>query len=308
MSVVSVIVPCYNADASIAAALESALAQDVSVEVLVIDDGSTDNSLAIAREFEPRVRVVSGANRGVSLARNTGIAETGSEWVVFLDADDMLEPNTLAQRIATAKAKAASVVISDWQEMHDDGFGRLVVGAHKNIDWQAIEADAEVATATSVWATTSAILYNRAIVEKIGGFRRDLPIIQDARFLFDAAYNGARFAHFPHVGARYRVSSKSLSRRAPVQFWHDVLTNGTQIETLWRARGVLSPQQSVALAGIYDAAARGLFEAESMDYFKAVTQQHALKHPVPIHPRIAAPLARAVGLRRARQIFSWVGR
>ena len=59
----------------------------------------------------------------------------------------------------------------------------------------------EVATAVTVWATTAAILYRRTILDnsRIGGFRRDLPVIQDARFLFDAAFQGARFAHAPHI-------------------------------------------------------------------------------------------------------------
>lgn len=305
---VSVIVPAYNAAATLAATLESAFAQDIPVEVLVVDDGSTDGSLAVARSFGPQVRVLTGPNRGASAARNIGMKETEGTWIVFLDADDMLEPGTLSQRLAAAKTANADVVICDWLELRDDGCGGVAPGARRSIDWSALEADAELATAVHVWATTAAIFYRRALVETIGGFRPDLPVIQDARLLFDAAHHGARFARSDHVGARYRVLAQSLSRRDPVRFWRDVLANGAQIEALWRMRGALTPRQEAALSGIYNNAARGLFAAESVDYFSAVARQRALHNSMPLHSRIAAPLARKVGLPRARRILAWVGR
>ena len=143
---------------------------------------------------------------------------------------------------------------------------------------------------------------------RIGGFRADLPVIQDARFFFDAAYHGARFARSEHLGAKYRVLPQSLSRRNPGRFWEDVLKNGIQIEALWRARGELSSQQISGLLGIYNNSARGLFSSESLGYFQAVDRQYGLTNAVPLHSRIAAPLARLVSLPRARQMLAWVGR
>jgi glycosyltransferase involved in cell wall biosynthesis len=302
----AVIVPCYNAASTLVGTLESALAQDMPVEVIVIDDGSSDSSLAVARRFEPYVRVVTGPNRGVSAARNRGIAETTAEWIIFLDADDLLESGTLSQRLAAAKAADADVVICDWVDIHDDGTGQLASGAHRSIDWSALEANAELATAVHVWATTAAILYRRWVVDRIGGFRPDLPIIQDARFLFDAAYHGARFAQSPHVGARYRILPGSLSRGNPARFWEDVLLNGQQIEALWRAKGSLDDQHRSAIFGIYNNAGRGLFATGHPRYFEAVERQRDLGLALPRHSRVAAPLARLVGLRAARSVLSLV--
>ncbi len=303
---VAVIVPCYNAASTLAATLESALAQNMPVEVIVVDDGSSDNSLAVARAFEPAVRVVTGPNRGASAARNSGIAETTAEWIVFLDADDMLEPGTLGQRLAAAEAANADIVICDWRDIDDDGTGRLTAGARRAVDWPALEADAELATAVHVWATTAAILYRRSIVEKIGGFRPDLPIIQDARFLFDAAYYGARFTRSAHIGAKYRILRGSLSRRHPVRFSEDVLLNGQQIEALWRAKGSLDDEHRNALLGIYNSAGRGLFAAGHPRYFEAVERQRRLGLALPRHSKVAAPLARLMGLRAARSMLSLV--
>ena len=90
-------------------------------------------------------------------------------------------------------------------------------------------------------------MYRRSLVEKIGGFREDLPVIQDARFLFDAAYHGARFAHSAHVGARYRISPQSLSRRDPARFWRDALLNGNADRSaVAKARRALTSRRMTA--------------------------------------------------------------
>jgi len=99
---------------------QSACAQDdVDHEVVLIDDGSTDLSLEIARSFEPPVRVLSGPNRGASVARNRGIAETESAWIVFLDADDLLVSGTLRRRLQRQPAQMSSCAIgrsfSTWE-------------------------------------------------------------------------------------------------------------------------------------------------------------------------------------------------
>jgi hypothetical protein len=284
------------------AAVDSCIAQDADLDILVIDDGSTDASLTIARGLEPRVRVLTGQNRGVSATRNRGIAETTGEWMVFLDSDDLLLSGTLRMRIEIAEVMDADVVICDWQDLALTMNGP-VDGPIRSIDRAALEEDAEIACATHVWAPPAALMYRRRIVDKIGGFRSDLPVIQDARFLFDAAYHGARFTYSPHLGARYRVGQQSLSRRDPGLFLRDVLTNGKQIEALWRARGELTSKQRDALAGIYNHASRCLFAAAKYDYFEAVDGQLWLGGQLPLHSRIVAPLARAVGLRPARQIL-----
>jgi glycosyltransferase involved in cell wall biosynthesis len=279
------------------------LAQQCVAETIVIDDGSTDDSLAVARAFEPAVRVLAGPNQGVSAARNRGIAETTAPWLLFLDSDDLLTPQTLKTRLSSAAG--ADVVISDWEEMIDEG-GAITAGPHRAIDWPALKADAELATAVHVWATTAALLYRRSIVERIGGFRPDLPIIQDARFLFDAAYHGARFAQSSHVGAQYRILPASLSRRNPARFWEDVLLNGQQIEAVWRAKGSLDDAHRSAVFGIYNSAGRGLFAAGHRRYFEAVERQRQLGLALPRHSQLAAPLARLVGLRAARSMLSLV--
>jgi glycosyltransferase involved in cell wall biosynthesis len=301
---VAVVIPCYNAETTLAASVLSATTQHLQPQVVIIDDGSTDNSLSIARSFEPQVRVMTGPNRGVSFARNMGISVTTSEWILFLDADDMLKPDTLARRIEVAKSKSADVVICDWMEEFTDKLGRIVEGQRRNVDRSAIEKNAELIIAKNVWAPTAAILYRRSIVNHVGGFRVDLPIIQDARFLFDAVYSGARIAIAEHIGAIYRMQPGTLSRRDPGEFWSDVLKNAKQIEELLRKRRPLSKEDISVLADMYNDTARGLFDADRVEYFDAVERQYALGTKLPLHTRLARPLARAIGVRGARLLLS----
>jgi glycosyltransferase involved in cell wall biosynthesis len=293
------VIPCYEAAATLGRTLASVLNETSQNDVIVIDDGSTDDTLDVARACVPSAHILTGPNRGVSGSRNRGIAASTAEWLLFLDADDMLMPGTIATRLETARASGADVVICDWEEMIDDGNGQLRAGPHRSVDWPALAADAELAIATHVWAPPAAILYRRSLVERIGGFRLDLPVIQDARFLFDAAYHGGRFAHSAHVGAKYRIAPGSLSRRDPARFCDDVLRNGQQIEALWRARGTFTAARRQAVHAIYNGAARGLLATAHPSYYAAIDAQRSLGLPLPYYARVATPLARLLGLSAA---------
>lgn len=94
---VSVVIPAFNAERTLGEAVRSALAQvPAPLEVLVVDDGSTDATRAVAEGFGPPVRVLTGPNAGPSAARNRGVREARGSWIAFLDADDLWEPGYLA--------------------------------------------------------------------------------------------------------------------------------------------------------------------------------------------------------------------
>jgi glycosyltransferase involved in cell wall biosynthesis len=96
-TLVSVIVPSYNAEAYLAETLVSALAQNWQpLELIVVDDGSTDGSVAVAAGFSDRVRVVACPHRGLAAARNAGIAAARGEFLLHLDADDLLARDAIS--------------------------------------------------------------------------------------------------------------------------------------------------------------------------------------------------------------------
>ncbi|HEU6446894.1 MAG TPA: glycosyltransferase [Verrucomicrobiae bacterium] len=124
---VSVIVAAFNAEKFIAETLASVCAQTFGdFEVIVVDDGSTDNTAAIAREFcqkDSRFQLVQRPNGGISSARNLGIQKARSEWVAFLDSDDIWLPEKLARQMALAAADPkADLIFTNyhaWDGEHD---------------------------------------------------------------------------------------------------------------------------------------------------------------------------------------------
>lgn len=107
MSEVSVIIPAYNQGHYLAAAIQSALDQtQANVEVLVIDDGSTDDTAQVAQQFtDPRVRYIHQANRGLSGARNTGIRHASGDFLTYLDSDDLFLPRKLELLLGELRAR-----------------------------------------------------------------------------------------------------------------------------------------------------------------------------------------------------------
>jgi len=133
---VSVIVPAYNAEPFLARTLQSALGQTYeALEIIVIDDGSTDSTGAVARAFaqgDQRVRVISVPNGGVAKARNIGIREAAGELIAFLDADDLWHPAKLEHQIAALdEMKDAAAVYTLTRDIDVDdrvfGLGRRTV-------------------------------------------------------------------------------------------------------------------------------------------------------------------------------------
>jgi glycosyltransferase involved in cell wall biosynthesis len=244
---ISVIIPCYNAERTLAATITSALEQDVEKEVIVVNDGSTDGSAKIIGEFGNRIRSLSTPNMGVSSARESGTTLACGQYIQYLDSDDLLAPATLGARLEAVAN--ADIVHTDWQKLEFGRDGTYVLADIIQPDLAAIERDAEEATATSeFWAPPAALLYRREIVERIGGWPAGLPVVQDARYLFEAARHKARFAYVAGVGAYYRVSPDSLSRRNLTRFIADCARNTSEIETIWRGQGALASSRVNALA------------------------------------------------------------
>ena len=120
---VSVVIPAKNVAAYVGETIASALAQDEVTEVIVVDDGSTDDTLAIVRAVsDPRLHLMTNDSAGVSSARNLGARHASGDWLVFLDADDRLRPGAVAALLAAARrAPRAVLVYGDYNTIDSEG-------------------------------------------------------------------------------------------------------------------------------------------------------------------------------------------
>lgn len=127
MAEVSVIVPVYNAEKTLSRSVGSVLAQtEPDWELWLVNDGSSDGSLALCREYEasdPRIHVIDKPNGGVGSARNAGLDAAAGEYVAFLDSDDAYEPDFLKTLLTLSKREGAPVVCGSVREVYPEKNG-----------------------------------------------------------------------------------------------------------------------------------------------------------------------------------------
>lgn len=125
MCKISIIIPVYNTEKFIERCLKSIVNQSLKeIEIIVVNDGSTDNSLELIRKFEKidkRLKVIDKKNGGLSSARNAGIEEAKGEYLLHIDSDDWIEQDYLKDIYSFAKEKRLDIVVTDFYLDYDDG-------------------------------------------------------------------------------------------------------------------------------------------------------------------------------------------
>jgi glycosyltransferase involved in cell wall biosynthesis len=205
---VTIIVPCYNGEAFLEEAIRSALTQSyAAVEVLVIDDGSTDNSAAIARRFP--VRLVQQENRGLSGARNRGVRESTGSYIVFLDADDRLLPEAIEHGLQALEARPdCAMAVGDHVFISSDGSS-----LGKSGKTGSAGSPYEKLLKSNFIEMISSVLFRRSIFDQVGGFKSALRVAED----YDLYLRIARMwpvCHHAVVVAEYRMHANNTSRNS----------------------------------------------------------------------------------------------
>ena len=203
---VSVIVPCHNLGRYLDEAIDSVLAQTFDdLEILVVDDGSTDpETIAILADYaRPKTRVIRSANRGVSGARNLAIENSAGEYICALDADDRLAPTFLEKTIRVLDHDPSVAFVSTWLRT----FGDEEWEWHQDrCDLVALLAECTVMTAAPV---------RRAVLREVGGYDLAMGKIfaEDWDLWIRIVERGHRGMILPEVLFHYRRTSESNSRR-----------------------------------------------------------------------------------------------
>lgn len=304
----SVIIPYHNARQWLPATLQSVVVQRWErMEVILVDDGSSDDGVREMAKMHPELRVVRTANQGPSRARNVGTSLARGRYLQYLDADDLLEPGKLATQVAVLEDSGADVAYGAWQRLCARAEGVFAAAAY--VDRQLSE-NPEIDLFTDFWCPPAAYLFRRDLVERVGGWNERLPIIQDARFALDCALHGGRFVHCPGLMASYRVhAAGSVSSRDPVGFVRDCFHNAREVEQWWVPHGGLSDERRAALVKVYGYVARASFVSDGVTFEAAYVALRRLQpRYAPRYPWHLALASRVVGYRQAEHLALWYRR
>lgn len=186
---VSVVIPVYNGEAFVATAINSVLTQQYeNIEIIVVNDLSTDNTLAVLETFSDQIRVINNnENKGASFSRNQGIKAATGDYIAFLDADDIWFPNKLNRQIDALTSHPdclfsyGLVKVQSITEEHEELLNS------QNIDYCPVKIRTLREVFKSPYFSTSTIIIARKLCHDIGFFREDLKTAEDIDFCLKAA-------------------------------------------------------------------------------------------------------------------------
>jgi GT2 family glycosyltransferase len=231
---VSILIPCHNAERWLEQAIASALAQThPPAEIIVVDDGSTDRSAAIAASFAPRVALIRTTRCGGGAARNRLLEASNGEWLQYLDADDYLLPEKIERQMRTAEELRADVVYSP-VIIRDEASGAETL-------YEGASGDALLDFVRWGPFQTSAMLWRRQALLEVSGWKADQPVCQEHELILRLIQSGARFAYCPSASTVYRRhASPSVSRRDPLETIRTRMALTDDFERWLASRGLLN--------------------------------------------------------------------
>ena len=209
---VTIIIPCYNAEPFLRETLDSTLRQTVAPhEVILVDDGSTDKSAAIARSYGPPVKVIAQPNQGESVAMNAALAAATGEHVIFLGADDVLHPELIEHQLRALDGRPNAVACTGFAFF----MGDISAAFHPTMPRASAffpEIIASNLCPPSCW------MYPKERIIQAGCFHAPQRYFEDWDLNFRVALTGAQLIPVEVVGFYYRQHEKSqLASLAPAE-------------------------------------------------------------------------------------------
>ncbi|MEG3981376.1 glycosyltransferase [Microcoleus sp. T3B2] len=205
---VSVIIPAYNGERYIAQAVESVISQTYkNWEILVVDDGSTDDTRQALQPYFDKIRYVYQENQGVAAARNRGIQESRGELIAFLDQDDFFLSDKLAGQVALFDAQPSlGIVNSGWRIVKEQGETVSDING-----WEYFPTLNLKTWIVQMPVLPSAMMFSRKWLENVGGFNSEFDSVDDADLVLRLALLGCESAWLPQVTVCYRQHDKNVS-------------------------------------------------------------------------------------------------
>jgi glycosyltransferase involved in cell wall biosynthesis len=243
----SVIIPNYNNGATLARAIESVLAQTHAAhEIIVIDDGSTDDTADVARRYDGRIVYVYQANAGVSAARNRGMELATGEWLAFVDADDEFAPDRLALHADWIRDEPDLDFLLADQEMRDpqgkllgtfvaaSGAGKRLLARHpQSARIPLQEADFEDLIGDGFMEIRT-ISFPREKFVRLGGFPLGHKVGEDLHLFIRLVADSNKAGVVPRIVATYHIYPTSALRKDPVGAAESFIASIESLEPLLR--------------------------------------------------------------------------
>lgn len=242
---VSILIPAYNAEEWIGQAIDSALAQrNVNVEVVVIDDGSTDGTVDVIRRYGGDIIWEAAANRGAPAARNRALALSSAPWVQYLDADDYLELGKVAGQLAVLRRHPEADVL--YGPVTIEWYSR--VGVERKLEEITEPHDPWVLLARWYLPQTGSPLWRRAALMDVGGWREDQPCCQEHELYLRLLLANKRFVYHPEGGAVYRrFEHGTLSTKNPPLVRTERAKIEARMEQFLLESGAMTPERQWAI-------------------------------------------------------------
>lgn len=207
LPLVSIIIPLYNAEKYVAEAIESVINQTyTNWELIIVNDGSIDNSLAIAKSFEnEKIKVFSQENKGASAARNFGYSLSKGDFIKFFDADDLLSQNMLEEQVNRLKDNENCIASAQWGRFYKNDIATFKLSPEecwqdmKPIDW-----------ISSSWKNGTSMtqpgifLIQRNIIEKAGLWDETLTLIDDLEYFSKTILASTKILFCDNATLHYR--------------------------------------------------------------------------------------------------------
>jgi glycosyltransferase involved in cell wall biosynthesis len=202
---VSIVTPCYNAAEFVAQTIESVTAQAYGdIEHIVVDDASTDASWAVIEHVGNRIQAVrQPRNAGGAAARNHGAALATGEYLMFLDADDLLGPDAVEGLVTTLRARPASLAACSWQRLIQRDGDWTTEPAERPLP--ARDADQLLEWLLGRWVPPCAVLWPRAVFDATGGWDETLTLNDDGDLMMRALLRGVTIEIAERGTASYRT-------------------------------------------------------------------------------------------------------
>lgn len=213
MPTISVVIPAYNGSKTILETLDSLFKQTFTdFEIIVIDDGSTDNMVELLKQIsDPRLRVISFTNGGLPVARNRGIDQAQGEFITFIDADDLWTPDKLETQYQALQAYPEAGVVYSWTSFIDENSNFLFA-------WEPLYYQGDVYAdllQQNFISSGSNIMVRRQYIQAAGYFDPNLKSVEDWDYYLRLAAL-CPFAVVPKYQILYRRSLQSMTAKVDV--------------------------------------------------------------------------------------------